>query len=81
MPPGKAAAILQSMSHERSSGIMFSMTPIKIGEIFSKMTPLDASKISLIIKRGPPFKTNKKYFIIKKPESLIDSIEKDFGKE
>ncbi len=79
MPPGKAAGILQIMSPERSAGIMYGMISNKIGEIFAKMSPENASKISLVIKRGPPFKTNKKFFIIKKPEKLIESIEKDFG--
>jgi flagellar motility protein MotE (MotC chaperone) len=78
MPPGKAAGVLQVMSNERAAGIMFGMIPSKIGEIFSKMNPVDASKVSLIIKRGPPFKTSKKYFIIKKPKELIKNIEQDF---
>lgn len=79
MPPGKAAAIFESMDNERAAGIMYGMIASKIGEIFAKMDPTNASRVSLIIKRGPPFKKNKKFFIIKKPEKLIESIEKDFG--
>lgn len=81
MPPGKAALSLEAMSNERSAGIMYGMKSAKIGEIFAKMTPQKSSEIALVIKRGPPFKTNKKHFILKKPENFLDNIIKDFGEK
>jgi len=78
MDPGKAAAVLGQMNDERASGIIYGMDSKIIGGIFSKMEPLKASKIALVIQRGPPFKTDRLNFIIKKPEELLKNIESDF---
>ena len=78
MGASKAANILNEMDFEKAAGILFNLEPKSMSNILAKMEAASASEVTLIIKRGPPFKTDINTFAIKKPENIEKALQKDF---
>ena len=80
MSPAKAAAILASMESGESASILFLLKPKVMSNILAKMDAIKASNVTLLIKKGPPFKKDERTFAIKKPAGIEKAIEQDFAK-
>ena len=78
MGASKAANILNAMDFEKAAGILFNLDPKAMSNILAKMEADKASEVTLIIKRGPPFKTDINKFAIKNPEGIEKALQDDF---
>ncbi len=58
MKDGAAAGILEKMSPHEAASILFVLSPKKVSKIMAKMQAKIASEVSLLLKKGPPFKEN-----------------------
>ena len=76
MGASKAANILNAMDFEKAAGILFNLDPKAMSNILAKMEAQKASEVTLIIKRGPPFKTDINKFAIKKSREYRKSFKR-----
>lgn len=55
MKASKAAPILEAMNRGEAAEILFSLNPKIMGAMLGKMAPANASELTELLKKGPPF--------------------------
>ncbi|PAF49265.1 hypothetical protein BKH41_03225 [Helicobacter sp. 12S02232-10] len=60
MKDSKAAPIIENLPDMEAAAILFSLSAQDMGKILAKMNPKKAAELTEILKKGPPFKEEKK---------------------